>query len=57
MGISAMWNAIIYVQDWTRVAVPISYDDNHYTTSFQVQSHQFVAWDTHAIVSLPISVS
>ena len=26
-----MWNAISLVQVWTRVAVPISYDDNHYT--------------------------
>ena len=32
-GISAMWNAISLVQVWTRVATPISYDDNHYTTS------------------------
>ena len=31
-GISAMWNAISLVQVWTRVAVSISYDDNHYTT-------------------------
>ena len=27
-----MWNAISLVQIWTRVAVSISYDDNHYTT-------------------------
>ena len=27
-----MWNAISLVQDWTRVAESISYDDNHYTT-------------------------
>ena len=27
-----MWNAISLVQVWTRVAVSISYDDNHYTT-------------------------
>ena len=27
-----MWNAINLVQDWTSVAVSISYDDNHYTT-------------------------
>ena len=31
-GISAIWNAISLVQVWTRVAVSISYDDNHYTT-------------------------
>ena len=31
-GISAMWNAISLVQDLTRVAVFISYDDNDYTT-------------------------
>ena len=29
-GISAMWNAI---RIWTRVAVSISYDDNHYAIS------------------------
>ena len=27
-----MWNAISLVRIWTRVAVFISYDDNHYTT-------------------------
>ena len=26
-----MWNVISLVQDWTRVAVFISYDDNNYT--------------------------
>ena len=26
-----MWNAISLVQDWTRVAMSISYNDNHYT--------------------------
>ena len=31
-SISAMWNAISLVQDWTHVALSISYDDNHYTT-------------------------
>ena len=29
-GISAMWNAVSS-RIWTRVAVSISYDDNHYT--------------------------
>ena len=27
-----MWNAVSLVRIWTRVAVSISYDDNHYTT-------------------------
>ena len=27
-----MWNLISLAQIWTRVAVSISYDDNHYTT-------------------------
>ena len=27
-----MWNALSLVQDLTRVAMSISYDDNHYTT-------------------------
>ena len=27
-----MWNAISFVQNWTRVAVSMSNDDNHYTT-------------------------
>ena len=27
-----MWKVISLVQVWTRVAVSISYDDNHYTT-------------------------
>ena len=31
-----MWNAISLVQDWTRVAVSISYDDNHYTTGTSI---------------------
>ena len=30
-GISAMWNAVSS-RIWTRIAVSISYDDNHYTT-------------------------
>ena len=40
-GISAMWNAISLVQDWTRVAVSIAYDNNHYTigTSFKKWLH------------------
>ena len=35
-----MWNAIILVQDWTRVVVSISYDDNHYTTGMRRLSTQ-----------------
>ena len=31
-----MWNAIILVQVWTRVAVSISYDDNDYTTGTSI---------------------
>ena len=27
-----MWNAIVSSRIWTRVAVSISYNDNHYTT-------------------------
>ena len=39
-----MWIAISLVQVWTRVAVSISYDDNHYTTgtSFCVNTLPFV---------------
>ena len=35
-----MWNAISLVQVWTRVAVSISYDDNHYTTGTSIQIYK-----------------
>ena len=37
--ISAAWNAISLVQDWTCVTVYISYDDNHYITSYDSINH------------------
>ena len=43
-GISAMRKAIILVQDWTRVAMSTSYDNNHYTTGTAIQFRTINLW-------------
>ena len=44
-GISAMWNAISLVQIWTRVAVSISCDDNHYTTGTSSNPYMLLKYE------------
>ena len=42
-----MWNAISLDQEfWTRVAVSISYDDNHYTTGTSITETILLTFDS-----------
>ena len=40
-----MWNAISLVQIWTRVAVSISCDDNHYTTGTSSNPYMLLKYE------------